>query len=189
MRRLAATAFDLAVYTLALFLAGIMIHHLDEVSRIQTAESRYDSAEGRADAALKELLESLSLGWYEGAKRQREARDTLERMREQQAALAHEFALYLAATGVCFFLLHLTAAIAQSRSKPAHRDACPRRLIAHLLSAASLCLILSLVVPVLTVTVEKENVCSVFHRVIITICLHFFITNSKSSRRFCNLFF
>lgn len=151
MRNFVVQTFQLAVYGVSLLLAATFIQHLDEVRLIEQAEAQYDSAEGRADATLKKALEKLSLGWYEGAQRQREARSALEAKRTHHLHLANRAAAQLGMLSGAFVLLQIIWAVLARQ-----RSAYPGRLIFHLLAIAGISLAFTLVVPLYSLTVETE---------------------------------
>jgi len=134
---------SLVHYVVAVALAAAIIFSASDIARTHARLAEILSPEARTEAAWQEVLETLSLGLYSGA----------EDARGQIAALnAHMLTLWdraniLSAALVVWLSLFLGW---QMR----HRTPQHRRV--HVLASASICLVIGLLAPMLSIVAQRE---------------------------------
>ena len=140
-----------AYYLVSFALAVIIVSSANDASRAYESVSAHQTASARADRALRETLESLTLGLYGGgSEKSEELADAVELARYFEAR----------ATGAGWLLVGLSVAfilathLSESRTRPASGAALAR----HLFGVSAVFLIVGLLAPVLTVVVQEEVV-------------------------------
>lgn len=144
-----AGGLALAYYLAAFALAAFVIANANDASRDYALASAHESVSAKADRALRETLESLSLGLYGGGT---EISETL--------ADAVDAARYHAerASGAGWLLLGLSLAflaIVVTREQRGQRSR-SAVVIRHLFGVSSVFLLVGLLAPILTVVVSEE---------------------------------
>lgn len=144
-----ALGLSMAYYACALLLAFALIANARAVSDGERALSRLDSAEERTDTLVKSWMETLSLGYYSGAKEKALTRSRIE----QHALVKREnvslFTVLLALLSAGFLLLvWLAGGERDIRRRP--------RLLLHLHGVAGICLVVGLLAPMLSVVAQRE---------------------------------
>jgi len=137
-------------YLLALALAVTLLLNAFAVADQERAISLLQSPEEKTDSLLKNLLENLSLGYYEGAKEKASVRARLEesaRLHSDNVAIS---SWTLAGGSTLFLGLLLLAKI--RGVKP---DA-GQRLRPHIFGVSAICLLVGLFAPMLTVVAQRE---------------------------------
>ena len=139
----ASSILSLVHYIVAIALAAAIIVSAGDIARTHAHLAEILSPEARTEAAWQEVLEALSLGLYSGA----------EQARAQIAALnAHMLTLWdraniLSVTLVVWLSLFLGW---QARRGPRQRRH------AHMLASASICLVIGLLAPMLSIVAQRE---------------------------------
>lgn len=147
--RVYAKIFAAVFYAVALLLAMVVIVNANEASRIYESVSAQETVTAKADRAVRDALEALSLGLYDGGSAlAEEIEDGVERARFHEARTAGAGWLLLA---VC--IAFLTAVIL---SEPRGRRAASPHIIRHLFGVSSLFLLVGLLAPILTVVAHEE---------------------------------
>ncbi len=136
-------------YLMALALAITLLLNAFAVADQERAISLLQTPEEKTDTLLKNLLQNLSLGYYEGAKDKARVRAQLE----ESARYHHDnvviSSIALGAGSLVFlgFLL-----LANRREHPGSAQ----RLRLHLFGVAAICLLVGLFAPMLTVVAQRE---------------------------------
>ena len=139
----APSILSLVHYVVAIALAAAIIVSAGDIARTHAHLAEILSPEARTEAAWQEVLEALSLGLYSGG----------EQARAQIAALnAHMLTLWdraniLSVTLVVWLSLFLGW---QARRGPR------QRWHAHMLASASICLVIGLLAPMLSIVAQRE---------------------------------
>jgi len=142
----------LPVYYLgALALAVILLMNASAVAERERAISQLQSPEEKTDTLVKNLLESLSLGYYEGAseKARIQARLAAAVKYHRDNVTASSWAL---AGGSALFLGALLWSWLRDRT------AGRQRLALHLFGVSAICLLVGLFAPMLTIIAQREVV-------------------------------
>jgi len=136
-------------YLYALAMALTLLLNAFTVVEQERAISRLQSPEEKTDTLLKNLLEDLSLGYYEGAKEKALVRARLEESAKyhRDNVTASSWAL---AGGSALFLGFLF--LSRLRGQPRGQQ----RLRLHLFGVAAICLLVGLFAPMLTVVAQRE---------------------------------
>ena len=149
MASLRAAAFSLAYYLVATALAVFIIASANDASRAYASVSSHETLSAKADRALREALEGLSLGLYEGGTELAEQRaDAIDVARFHTAR----------ANGAGWLLLGLSVAfvaVVVARERAGNRTRSPS-LVRHLFGVSSVFLLVGLLAPILTVVVREE---------------------------------
>ena len=136
-------------YILAFALAAFVLFSATTASHRYEALQRYQTAEEKTDTLVKEVLEGLSLGLYEGGTRKSRVIASLARRAQHHAGRARVAAWLLLALSTGFLLavyaLHRRAGVAS-----------PAVPIAHLLGTSAIFLAVGLGAPILTISAHRE---------------------------------
>ena len=146
--RVAGLLAAVVYYLGALLLALALIASARAVSDGERALSRLDSAEERTDTLLKGWMETLSLGFYDGARDKAQDRSRIERSASSHRRDVAALSWVLGTVSGLFLLL----AWLMTR---AHRDA-THRVLLHLHGVAGICLLVGLLAPMLSVVARSE---------------------------------
>jgi hypothetical protein len=150
-RRLAALVLAGVYYALALMLAHALLASSAASAQLQHSLSQMDSAEERTDTVIKDWMETLSFGLYDGASRKARDRAEVEAQVDSYDRHVRTLSLSLAVLSAGFLLL-LWLALGP-------RDIARRpRLLLHLHGVAGICLLVGLLAPMLSVVARSEVV-------------------------------
>jgi len=146
---LRAAAPALAYYLIALSLAVFVIANANDASRAYASVSAHETVSAKADHALREALETFSLGLYDGGTEL-----------DEQLADAVDVARYhtARANGAGWLLLGVSfafLAIVIARERRGRRSHSPS-VVRHLFGVSSVFLFIGLLAPILTVVVREE---------------------------------
>lgn len=136
-------------YAVALALAIVIIANANDASRAYESVSAHETISAKTDRALRETLETLSLGVYGGAT---ELADELSDAVD--VAQYHE----ARATGTGWLLLGFSAAflaVVITTEERGRRNTSPT-IIRHLFGVSSIFLLVGLLAPILTVVAHEE---------------------------------
>ena len=136
-------------YAVALALAIVIIANANDASRAYESVSAHETISAKTDRALRETLETLSLGVYGGAT---ELADELSDA--VGVALFHE----ARATGTGWLLLGFSLAflaVVITTEERGRRNTSPT-IIRHLFGVSSIFLLVGLLAPILTVVAHEE---------------------------------
>lgn len=148
-RRTVAQTLAVCFYVAACVLAYALIADARASAELERALSQMDSAEERTDSLVKGWLETLSFGFYEGAREKARGRAELEQAMATHAARVETLSLSLA-FGCAAFLLVFWLCLGP-------RDISLRpRLLFHLHGVAALSLLVGLMAPMLSVVAQRE---------------------------------
>lgn len=149
LARLRARALALAYYIVAFALAVVIIANANDASRAYESVSAHESISAKTDRALRETLETLSLGLYGGAT------ELAEQLADAiDVAQFHE----ARAAGAGWLLLGLSTAflavvvMTEERGRRTKSSA----IIRHLFGISSIFLLVGLLAPILTVVAHEE---------------------------------
>lgn len=149
LARLRARALALAYYIVAFALAVVIIANANDASRAYESVSAHESISAKTDRALRETLETLSLGLYGGAS------ELAEQLADAiDVAQFHE----ARAAGAGWLLLGLSTAflavvvMTEERGRRTKSSA----IIRHLFGISSIFLLVGLLAPILTVVAHEE---------------------------------
>jgi paraquat-inducible protein A len=147
--RFSARAFGLAYYIVGFALAIVIIANANDASRAYESVSAHESISAKTDRALRETLETLSLGLYGGATElDEQLADTID------VAQFHE----ARAAGAGWLLLGLSTAflmVVVMTEKRGRRTKSPT-IIRHLFGVSTIFLLVGLLAPILTVVAHEE---------------------------------
>lgn len=144
-RRICAPAYYLAAFALAV----LVIASANDAAGAYESLAARQSASARADQALRNALEILSLGVYRGASEQQSAFETtLERARRLDARAAGAGWALLGASAAFLALVIGGAPRGRRLTSPA--------AIRHVLGVSAVFLLVGLLAPVLTVVAQEE---------------------------------
>ncbi len=136
-------------YLSALALAIVLLLNAFAVAERERAVSLLETPEEKTDTLLKNMLEGLSLGYYEGAKEK-----ALVRIRLEEAAQYHRDNVAISSWALAgssgLFLGALFWSRLQGRDNSAHR------LRIHMFGVSAICLLVGLFAPMLTVVAQHE---------------------------------
>jgi len=136
-------------YVVALSLAIVIIANANDASRAYESASAHETVSAKTDRALRETLESLSLGFYGGATELAEQRaDAID------VARFHEARAYGAGWLLLGFSLAFLAAIAAGEEHGSRRGSIT--VIRHLFGVSGIFLLVGLLAPILTVVAHEE---------------------------------
>ena len=138
-----------AYYLVALALAVVIIASANDASRAYESVSTHESVSAKTDRALREALEALSLGVYEGGT------ELAERLADAiDVAEYHE----TRATGTGWLLLALSAAFLATVLLSVERGRRTRSVVVirHLFGVSAVFLLVGLLAPILTVVAHEE---------------------------------
>lgn len=136
-------------YAVSLLLAMVVVVNANEASRAYESVSAQETVTAKADRAVRDALEALSLGLYDGGSAlAEEIDDGIEVARFHEARVAGAGWLLLA---VCVAFL---AAVVLS--EPRGRRATSPVIIRHLFGVSSIFLLVGLLAPILTVVAHEE---------------------------------
>jgi len=131
-------------------LAATIVASANDASRAYASVSAHDTVSAKADRALRDALETLSLGIYDGSTQMTTELETALRKARYHEARAKGAGWLLAGLGAAF----LGAVCASGRARRRKR---PRGALArHLLGVSALFLMVGLLAPILTVTARQE---------------------------------
>ncbi len=136
-------------YICAAMLAGAVIVNAQAVSDGERAISELDSAEERTDRLVKQWMERLSFGLYTGASDKARIREQIEAAAGYHRARVNVLAWTLAGFSVGYLLLLWLCA--RGTPLPARE-----RLLTHVHGVASVCLVVGLLAPMLTIIAQRE---------------------------------
>ena len=136
-------------YSGAVVLTTFLLLDSNAATRTYRELVTYHSAEEKTDTLVKEVLEGLSLGLYQGASEKAQKLRTLNQIAHSNEARARTAAWTLAAGSLLFLGF---AASATSKVEPPATDT----VILHVLGVSGICLVVGLVAPILTISAHAE---------------------------------
>ena len=138
-----------AYYAVALALAIVIIANANDAARAYESVSAHESVSAKTDRALRDALETLSLGLYGGG----------TEMAEQLAdavGVAQFHEARAAGSGWLLFGLSIAFLAAMIMSEERGRRSTSVIIIRHLLGVSSVFLLVGLLAPILTVVAHEE---------------------------------
>lgn len=149
IERLRAYVIAPAYYVVALSLAVVIIASANDASRAYESVSAHETVSAKADRALRETLEALSLGLYGGGTELAEQLADAVDVAQFHEARAAGTGWLLLGLSVAFLAVVITT---QERGR---RRASPI-IIRHLFGVSSIFLLVGLLAPILTVVAHEE---------------------------------
>ena len=142
-------AITAAYYLLALLCAVLLLSSAALVSDGEKALSRLETPEEKTDTLVKDWMQALSLGFYQGASEKAKARALIERSAGYHRERVNAYSA--AIVGLSALLLAALAWRVHRRAPHALR-----RLALHLHGVAGVCLLVGLSAPMLTIVAQRE---------------------------------
>ncbi len=136
-------------YPLSVFFAIVLVVNTNAMSAEDASLSEFKSAEQRTDTLMKEILEVVTLGFYEGASKKEQTITDKEIANYERASRARIAAFAVCGLAAAFLLL---VGFQERLSGRSGR----RRVTVHVLGIAAIFLAIGLSTPILTVVAQSQ---------------------------------